>query len=176
MQNIALLFLSFILLLNFSSCIETPKSKVVKKDLAEERMDDTEDDEYLDDDTYDEESDDIDELSDVMDADETDDDSAQAVLSSNKENVNTSPYDSGSQMAGSYMVVVGNFIIEQNAKDYVERMKEIGFLGAEITIFEHSSFYTVNIGRFEEESGAQSIMEDYLAEHPEMEAYIHIRK
>ncbi len=55
---------------------------------------------------------------------------------------------SNSSNSGSYMLVSGNYLVEGNANEMVNKLKNLGYTNAEVVIFDRSQYHTVVASRF----------------------------
>ncbi len=53
-----------------------------------------------------------------------------------------------SNNSGSYMLVSGNYLVEGNANEMVNKLKNLGYTNAEVVIFDRSQYHTVVASRF----------------------------
>lgn len=143
-----------------TGCIEAPKSKEPKKDLSS-----VVDDEELNEEMAEAVEEPIQAEDLTTSESSTDAATTEEAPRAVNVNVNTAPTSAN----GSHLVVVGSFIMEDNAKKLVERLKNQGFMESEVTIFDFSSYYTVLAGRYENESTASSVVDEFNSQFPELE-------
>ncbi len=66
-------------------------------------------------------------------------------------------YSSSSSSSAPFLVVAGNYLLEDNATAMVRKLREKGHNGAEKVIFDLSQYHTVIAGRFATQSAAKSV-------------------
>ncbi len=91
---------------------------------------------------------------DFEDTDYTDSDEEPAVEAA-PTNYSSSSSNSGSQK--KFMIVAGNFLLEDNANDMVRKLKNGGFNSAEKVVFDLSQYYTVVAARFDDRNSADQM-------------------
>lgn len=72
--------------------------------------------------------------------------------------------------AGEYMVIAGNYLIESNARDMINKLSNLGYGNAEIGIFERSQYHTVIASRHASRSAAIQASSDI--KYKGIEAYV----
>lgn len=66
------------------------------------------------------------------------------------------PRPSYSNTGGKYMVIAGNFLVEGNAANMVNKLKNLGY-DAESVVFDESQYYTVLANRTDDYNNALSV-------------------
>ncbi|MEE9374211.1 MAG: SPOR domain-containing protein [Saprospiraceae bacterium] len=130
-----------------------------------------------DDDTYETEDDNSTDFSDESDLtvnySEADD-----KITSEEKNVVTSYEEETpvrrSTMQGKHLVVAGNFLVENNANDMVDKLVGFGYNSAEVAIFDYSQYYTVIASRSDDYALAKSL--SYEIKTKGIDCYVHTRK
>ena len=69
----------------------------------------------------------------------------------------TSSYSSGSSSQKKFMIVAGNYLLENNADDMVRKLKNSGYDTAEKVVFDLSQYFTVIAARYDDRSSADRI-------------------
>jgi len=67
------------------------------------------------------------------------------------------PSYSNSSNRGDFMVIAGNYLVEGNASEMVDKLRSAGYNDAEKVVFDLSRFYTVIAGSYDTRSLANSI-------------------
>ena len=101
------------------------------------------------------------------------DDADTEELAEETSRINTSPSASGNS-GGNYMVVAGSFSQMINAENFVKKLKNQGYDGAEIGKFNAGKYATALAGRFDAQADAQALVAELKAKG--IEAYIQKRK
>lgn len=113
---------------------------------AEEVADSYTSDEFFEDEdgetTSDEDSDDFESSDDRIDALASRSNATSELSTSSA----TTSYTSSSR--GDYLVVAGNYLLEDNANKMVRKLKNLGYSGAEKVVFDLSQYHTVLAGRY----------------------------
>jgi len=171
MYVLVLIFLYCILALVYESCskksadmMEQAKDGVEQvSSTAADAADDLNDEFFSDeDDTYGNEDDSglADDLFD--DTASTDDPPAEQTrprttsTSSNSSSSQASSRPSYSSTGGKYMVIAGNFLVEGNASNMVNKLRQLGY-DAESVVFDESQYYTVLANRTDDYNNALSV-------------------
>lgn len=68
----------------------------------------------------------------------------------------TQPRSTYSNTGGKYMVIAGNFLVEGNASNMVNKLRQLGY-EAESVIFDESQYYTVLANRTDDYNNALSV-------------------
>lgn len=68
----------------------------------------------------------------------------------------TKPRPSYSNTGGKYMVIAGNFLVEGNAANMVNKLRNLGY-DAESVVFDESQYYTVLANRTDDYNNALSV-------------------
>ncbi len=61
-----------------------------------------------------------------------------------------------SSSAGKYMIIAGNYLVEENARNMVRRLSNNGYSNAESVVFDDSRYYTVLASRTDDYNQALS--------------------
>ncbi|MEE9439875.1 MAG: SPOR domain-containing protein [Saprospiraceae bacterium] len=64
-------------------------------------------------------------------------------------------YVNNNNTVGNYLLLAGSYLIEDNARVMVNKLKKIGYTNAEIVVFDMSQYYSVCAGRYTGLSKAQ---------------------
>ncbi len=64
---------------------------------------------------------------------------------------------SSTLVSGGFVVIAGNYLLENNADEMVKKLKSAGYSQAQKVVFDLSQYYTVIAGRYESRSVANSI-------------------
>nr|HRD08860.1 SPOR domain-containing protein [Saprospiraceae bacterium] len=76
--------------------------------------------------------------------------------------------------SGGYIVVAGNYLVEQNANAMLQKLKKAGFSNAEKVVFDVSEFHTVIAGRYPSEEAAVKTINNLKSKG--IDAYLHRKK
>lgn len=76
---------------------------------------------------------------------------------------NTSPAASSSSSGPTFFVISGSYLMEENAKSEVSRLKSMGY-PAEVLEFAKSEYFTVCVKRFDGRSAAESFKNEILSD------------
>lgn len=80
----------------------------------------------------------------------------------------------GSSSSGSYIVVAGNYLVEDNANTMLQKLKKNGFNNAEKVVFDLSEFFTVVAGRYASQEAAAKTINNLKSKG--IDAYLHRKK
>ena len=58
---------------------------------------------------------------------------------------------------GDYMVIAGNYLVKSNADIMTQKLKDLGYSGAEIAVFDNSQYHTVIAGRYNSYQSASEV-------------------
>lgn len=152
----------FSLSLIYQSCGEKTPAAPTEEELAEKAGDVsdsyTQEEFFEDDDATGSDSDDVEDDGEEMSTiDEDNDDSYTASSSSSSYSNNTPAATSSSLGQGGYIVVAGNYLLENNASEMVRKLKSAGYNKADKVVFDLSQYYTVVAGSYESRSLANSV-------------------
>ena len=75
--------------------------------------------------------------------------------------------------SGKYMVLAGSYLIEDNAKVMIKRLKKLGYQDAEMVIFDMSQYHSVCAGRYTSLSSAQQ--ESGALKRKGIDSYVHTK-
>lgn len=75
---------------------------------------------------------------------------------------------------GNYMVIAGSYLIKENASKMVDKLKNMGFYGAEIVTFDLSQYHSVSAGRFQTYEQATTTAKE--VKNKGIDCYVHTRK
>lgn len=78
---------------------------------------------------------------------------------------------SSSSIDGKYLVIIGSFSHEANAKREAKRLQGKGYESAEVVEFDQSQYFSVSAGRYNSLSSARSMKNKLSAAN--IEAYVH---
>ena len=77
------------------------------------------------------------------------------------DNTPVPPVKSSSTISGGdYMVIAGNYLLENNADQMVKKLRSAGYNQSEKVVFDLSQYYTVIAGKFDSRSRANQASED----------------
>jgi len=158
---VALIFVYSIASVVFNSCKSTSADLVEKANEGIESsstLDDGEEDlndEFFNDGDSDSSNDLADEL--FQEADVEFDQEIEESKPSYSEPTRSNPTPTYSTGSGKYMVIAGNFLVQNNAGNMVNKLKNLGYNDAESIVFDHSQYYTVLANRTDDYDRALSI-------------------
>jgi len=69
---------------------------------------------------------------------------------------NSTPTSYSSSSSDPYLIVAGNYLLEDNADQMIKELKRKGYQGAEKVVFDLSQYHTVIAGRYASRSTASS--------------------
>ena len=75
---------------------------------------------------------------------------------------------------GKYLVIAGNYLLEDNATTMVIKLNKLGYDKAEKVIFDLSQFHSVCAGRFDDKSAAITLSEELKRRG--IDSYVHTKK
>ena len=81
----------------------------------------------------------------------------------------------GPEQLGDYLVIAGAFKNETNAKNEVEKLKNMGYPNAEIVEFDYSDFYSVCVARYENSNDAEKVANS-IKNRLGKKAYVHKKR
>lgn len=76
--------------------------------------------------------------------------------------------------SGSFIVVAGNYLVEENANTMLQKLKKNGFSNAEKVVFDLSEFFTVVAGRYSSQEAAAKSINNLKSKG--IDAYLHRKK
>ena len=135
----------------------------------------------MDDDTYESEDQGVTDFSDDeldnTDVEYGDTDDKASYNEPEEENINTyeetQPVRRPSQ-PGKYLIVAGNFLVENNANEMVGRLVNLGYNSAEVAVFDYSQYYTVVASRSDDYALAKSLSNELKSKG--VDCYVHTKK
>ncbi len=84
------------------------------------------------------------------------------------------PTPNYSGKSGSYLLVAGSFLVEQNARNLVSKLKKMGYSDAEIAVFDESRYHTVIASRSNSQS--EAIRLKTSLKNRGVDCYVHTRQ
>lgn len=81
---------------------------------------------------------------------------------------------STSSYSGKYMLLAGSYLIEDNAKIMVKKLKKLGYPNAEMVVFDMSQYHSVCAGRYKSLSSAQQ--ESSSLKRKGIDNYVHTKQ
>ena len=75
---------------------------------------------------------------------------------------------------GKYLIVAGNFLVENNASQMVDKLVNLGYNSAEVAVFDYSQYYTVVASRTDDYALASSLSQEI--KNKGVDCYVHTRK
>lgn len=72
---------------------------------------------------------------------------------------------------GSYMVIAGSYLLEENARKMVNRLKRKGYSNAEIVYFNNSQYHSICAGRYNTRSSAKQTANRLISSG--IDSYVH---
>ena len=66
----------------------------------------------------------------------------------NSSSNSTPSYNTSTSSGGDYMLISGNYLVENNAREMVRKLNNLGYTNAEVVIFDRSQYHTVVASRF----------------------------
>ncbi|MBK7790079.1 MAG: SPOR domain-containing protein [Saprospiraceae bacterium] len=82
--------------------------------------------------------------------------------------------NNASSSAGNFIVVAGNYLVEDNANTMLQKLKKNGFSNAEKVVFDLSEFFTVVAGRYSSQEAAAKTINNLKSKG--IDAYLHRKK
>ena len=76
---------------------------------------------------------------------------------------------------GDYLVIAGAFKSEENAKNEVNKIKDLGYPNSEIVKFDNSNFYSVCVARYENANDAEKVANS-IKNRLGKKAYVHKKR
>lgn len=151
----------FSLSLIYQSCGQKKQEELTTEELAERAGDVsdsyTEEEFFEDDDETGSTEDDIEDDGEEMSTIDDDNDDSYTSSSSSSYSNSTAASSSSSLNQGGYIVVAGNYLLENNASEMVRKLKAAGYNKADKVVFDLSQYYTVVAGNYESRSLANSV-------------------
>ncbi|MDA9774325.1 SPOR domain-containing protein, partial [Saprospiraceae bacterium] len=87
--------------------------------------------------------------------------------------VDRNPYaDAGS--SGSYMVIAGSYLLEDNAKSMVKKLQGMGYANAEIVYFDQSQYHSICAGKYDSNGSAAKTASNLKSSG--IDSYVHRRQ
>ena len=75
---------------------------------------------------------------------------------------------------GSYLLLAGSYLIEDNASDMVKKLRKMGYNNAEVVVFDMSQYHSVCAGRYSNISTAKQ--ESSSLKRQGVDNYVHTRQ
>ena len=152
----------FSLSLIYQSCGEKKQAAPTAEELAEKAGDVsdsyTQEEFFEDDDDTGSDSDDTEEDTEEMSTIDDDNDDSYTTTASSSSYSNSTPAATSSSLGqGGYIVVAGNYLLENNASEMVRKLKAAGYNKADKVVFDLSQYYTVVAGSYDSRSLANSV-------------------
>ncbi len=97
----------------------------------------------------------------------------QKAVSKPSTNTNTQNTISGST-TGKYIVVAGSYLIKENAQKMVDKLKKLGYNGAEIVSFDLSQYHSISAGKYDSYDAAVSAAREI--KNKGIDCYVHTKK
>lgn len=79
-----------------------------------------------------------------------------------------------SSSSGNYMVIAGSYLLEENAKKMVQKLKGMGYSNAEIVYFDQSQYHSICAGRYNSSSSASQTSSSLR--NSGIDSYVHKRQ
>lgn len=76
---------------------------------------------------------------------------------------------------GDYLVLAGSFRLRSGAEAEVQRLKQLGYANAEVTLFNNGAFAAVLVDRFTDLAKAEALVNDLQTQH-NVAAYVHEKR
>jgi len=76
---------------------------------------------------------------------------------------------------GDFLVLAGSFRLRSGAEAEVQRLKNLGYKNAEVTLFNAGTFAAVLVDRFDDVSQAEALASELQSKH-KVEAYVHEKR
>jgi len=92
-------------------------------------------------------------------SDDNETDYSESVEEEAEADYSSSDYSSSSSSQKKYMIVAGNYLLEDNANDMVRKLRTSGYNSAETVVFDLSQYHTVIAARFADRSSADRTAE-----------------
>lgn len=87
---------------------------------------------------------------------------------------NTSTNSNASSRSGKYLLLAGSYLIEDNARTMVQKLKKMGYADAEVVVFDMSQYHSVCAGRYSSHSSANQ--ESGALKRKGVDNYVHTRQ
>jgi len=75
---------------------------------------------------------------------------------------------------GKYLIVAGNFLVQSNADEMVNKLVNLGYNSAEVAVFDYSQYYTVIASRSDDYALAKNLSVEIKGKG--VDCYVHTRK
>ena len=94
-------------------------------------------------------------------SDDNETDYSESVEEEAQADYTSTDYSSSSSSSSQkkYMIVAGNYLLEDNANDMVRKLRNSGYNSAETVVFDLSQYHTVIAARYDDRSSADRIAE-----------------
>lgn len=76
---------------------------------------------------------------------------------------------------GDFLVLAGSFRLRSGAEAEVQRLQQLGYRNAEVTLFNNGAFAAVLVDRFRDLGKAEALVAELQSDHG-VEAYVHERR
>jgi Sporulation related domain. len=156
--GLATIVLFFILGITYQSCGKKKDEALTIDQMSEnveEIADKYSDESIFEDDEYSDDSDASDgEVQDDSYTTSGSDQESDATYTYQQEEAQTT---NSSSLSSGYMVIAGNYLLEDNAKSMVNKLQQAGYSNARKVVFDLSQYYTVIAGIYDDRSVASSV-------------------
>lgn len=155
LYSLLVMFVFFGMSVTIQSCGGKKATEEVAEDLADKAeglADSYSEDEFFEDDGESSEG-----ISSEDDLDNNDESEETSTSRSYSSSANTPSYSSSSSSsANPYLIVAGNYLLEDNADQMVKELKRKGYQGADKVVFDLSQYHSVIAGRYSSRSSASA--------------------
>jgi len=79
-----------------------------------------------------------------------------------------------SSSSGDYMVIAGSYLLEDNAKRMIQKLKGMGYSNAEIIYFDNSQYHSICAGKYDSNSSASQTAGNLKSSG--IDSYVHRRQ
>ena len=173
--SILLIAVFLTITLTWDACTGKATTQTLEEQADEELSSDDEffEEDYTSDDNYE---------SDTENSSFSDDtgDNTSVDYSDVEDKAQTTSYEEGpsveqrSSMSGKYLLVAGNFLVESNANAMVNKLIDMGYNSAEVSVFDYSQYYTVIASRSDDYTLAGNLSSELKRKG--IDNYVHTRK
>ncbi|GEM_PF-1724600 len=81
---------------------------------------------------------------------------------------------SSSTSGGGYLVVAGSYLIKDNAQKMIDKLKNLGYSGAEMVNFDEGKYHSITAGRYTSYDAASDVAA--AIKNKGIDCYVHTRK
>ena len=95
----------------------------------------------------------------------------EKVFRANQPSTKSNSNNGSSSAQGDYMVIAGSYLLEENARKMINKLKQMGYSNAEIVYFNQSQYHSICAGRYNSSSSASQTAQSLKSSG--IDSYVH---